>query len=487
LPESTVINKPFPRDESSFLPSVWLRKGARFLGDLRTSAGRQAIKERSGYQGAWFHAWLFPITRHGKLLMLSFALTALPASISVDVPIYEVSVGVVCLLLSATTVGSWYRFARTGLTGSFPASVVAGDPLRGSFRLTNRSWVDLHDIGIGCFLPPRSIQAVDPSRVVERVARGESVELPVVLATRRRGRFKLPPVRVFTLFPFAIGRNELARMQTGAVTVLPRLARVGASLDARASSFAEDGESFRRGVADPTDYLGSREYVPGDDIRRVDHRAWSRWGRPVVREFGVPSSAAPVLVFDCRPPVALPADWAAKVDVAPSVTVWQRLRRVVIRAVRHLESAIPGLTGARRRYRDEVFEAAVSLVAGLLSEWSGGTRNVRFVCSAWPEPVEVGPGATSFESVWDRLADSLTARSDPARLVDTLAAEFALVEAEIHWITGEYDGQTRDAVARLTAAGARVRVVWVRRGGTVPEQVRTITPRAVREEVVHVG
>ncbi len=484
------------------------RRGWRFLVDLRTPAGRRAIKERGGYQGAIFHAWLFPITRHGKLLMLSFAVTALPASISVDVPIYEVSVGVVCLLLSATTVGSWYRFARTGLTGSFPSTVVAGDALRGSFRVANRSWVALYDLGIGCFLPPRAFKTVDSARIVPQVPPGGSAELAVVLQTKRRGRYALPPVRVFTLFPFGIGRNELARLRPGTVTVLPRPARVRLPLDARIASSADDGDPSRRGQADPTDYLGSREYVPGDDIRRVDHRAWSRWGRPVVREFAVPSASGPVVVFDARLPGGLSANWkeVAGSEAAGDVMTgfaaeakgwrrawsgfWRRAHRWIDHGARRVEAWFPVLSGARRRYRDEVLEASVSLVAGLLAEWSGGAKGVRFHCGAWADPVEIGPGATPFEAVWDRLADPLTATITPNALAAAILANESTAGADVHWITGEHDAATREAVARLEAGGARVSVVRVTREGAAPagiERVQCVTPRSVREGVVHVA
>lgn len=502
MPDSIPVETWFPSLKSL------ARRGWRFLGDLRTPAGRRAIKERGGYQGAVFHAWLFPITRHGKLLMLSFAVTALPASISVDVPIYEVSVGVVCLLLSATTVGSWYRFARTGLSGGFPATVVAGDALRGSFRVANRSWVGLYDLGIGCFLPPRAFKTVDSARVVPHVPPGDSAELAVVLQTKRRGRYALPPVRVFTLFPFGIGRNELARLRPGTVTVLPRPARVRSPLDAHTTSPSDEGDPSRRGQADPTDYLGSREYVPGDDIRRVDHRAWSRWGRPVVREFSVPSASGPVLVYDARLPAGLPANWTdLSVTGAAGNAItgfvprekgwsrawqgfWERTRRLAGRGARRLEAWFPVLSGAKRRYRDDVLEASVSIVVGLLEEWSGGANVVRFHCGTWAEPIEIGPGATSFEAVWDRLADPLTKPVAPEAIAAAILADETKLRADVCWITGERDAATREAVARLEEAGARVRLVWVTRAGgglAAAERVQCVTPRSIREEVVHVA
>ena len=38
-------------------------------------------------------------------------------------------------------------------------------------------------------------------------------------------------------------------------------------------------------VGESPEYIGNREYHPGDSMRQIDHRSWARLAKPIVREF----------------------------------------------------------------------------------------------------------------------------------------------------------------------------------------------------------
>lgn len=52
------------------------------------------------------------------------------------------------------------------------------------------------------------------------------------------------------------------------------------------------------------EFLGQREYVPGDDLRHLDHRALLRHGRYLVREFQVETERPLHLIVDSSPSMA---------------------------------------------------------------------------------------------------------------------------------------------------------------------------------------
>ena len=466
-----------------------VRRLGRWLGEASTAAGRARLMERSGFQGALFHSWLFPITRHGKLLLCAFAMTALPAGISLDVPMYEVTVGVVCLLVVTTGVGSLYRLARTTVSGSFPATVVAGEMV-GLFRVENRSRVNLYDVAIGCFRPPRALTPLSDESAWGRVGAGTGIELPVQLMSSRRGRYRLPPVRVYSLFPFGIGRTEVARLPWSSVLVLPRVPRVEFSAATGAMDVAEDASELKRGRTDATEYLGSRDYVLGDEPRMIDHRAWARSGRPVVREWGVPAQRGCVVVLDDRAAAHLPTPWpglsrARATGSEPEEWLWrifvpigQATRNWWRRQVAWLEWWTEAAT--LPAYRSLAGDAAAGLVCGLVADRTSRRESCQLVC---------GPGSERvFEAAWEFLAELLFAG---ARTVEPLEKRLAtLLEAgprEIWLVTCRPDEESQGLVARLREAGHTVRPLAISvQGARAPDGFTAVAVEAVAGGVVHV-
>ena len=45
------------------------------------------------------------------------------------------------------------------------------------------------------------------------------------------------------------------------------------------------GIALTSNIGESPEYIGNREYVPGEPVRRIDFRSWARLGKPVVREF----------------------------------------------------------------------------------------------------------------------------------------------------------------------------------------------------------
>jgi hypothetical protein len=476
-----------------------VRRLGRWLGEASTAAGRARLMERSGFQGALFHSWLFPITRHGKLLLCAFAMTALPAGISLDVPMYEVTVGVVCLLVVTTGVGSLYRLARTTVSGSFPATVVAGEMLVGLFRVENRSRVNLYDVAIGCFRPPRALTPLSDESAWGRVGAGTGIELPVQLMSSRRGRYRLPPVRVYSLFPFGIGRTEVARLPWSSVLVLPRVPRVEFSAATGAMDVAEDASELKRGRTDATEYLGSRDYVLGDEPRMIDHRAWARSGRPVVREWGVPAQRGCVVVLDDRAAAHLPTPWpglsrARATGSEPEEWLWrifvpigQATRNWWRRQVAWLEWWTEAAT--LPAYRSLAGDAAAGLVCGLVADRTSRRESCQLVCGPGSERVfDLDSGGESFEAAWEFLAELLFAG---ARTVEPLEKRLAtLLEAgprEIWLVTCRPDEESQGLVARLREAGHTVRPLAISvQGARAPDGFTAVAVEAVAGGVVHV-
>lgn len=480
-------------------PGRLLGRTRWWLGEASTRAGRQRLMERSGFQGAVFHSWLFPITRHGKLLLCAFAFTALPAGISLDVPMYEVTVGVVCLLLVATGVGSWYRLVRTSISGGFPATVVSGEQLIGRVRVENRGWVALFDVGAGCFLPPRVFQPVPDETVWSQIRPGEAPELTIQFRVEGRGRYRLPPVRAFTLFPFGIGRTEFARLPSASVLVLPRIPRVALNETAAPPGQADDQSQLRRGRSDATEYMGGREYVPGDEPRLIDHRAWARTGRLVVREWGVPAHRGRIVVLDTRLPTTLPQPWPGLRQVRgktprPLASIWlwlrpaaERIRRWWLWTEARVEQLVPAV--AAGRYARLASDAAASLVAGMLFQWTSRHEPCEFVCDATPvRRFDLDPGREPFEAAWEYLGEAVFRRNpEITALEQSLGEALEGGQRSIWIVTSRPDEALARWIERLRREGHDVRALALTAGEAgVPEGFTPVSITAVLKGDVHV-
>ncbi len=146
---------------------------------------------------------------------------------------------------------------------------------------------------------------------------GRSIAVPYVLPTRRRGAFQVGPLTLTRHDPFGFW---LARRPVGGVTTLyvePRLY----PLDPRPAGRTRHmegpvSESAPRGTQT---FQSLREYVPGDDIRRVHWRSTARTGTLMVREHVDTSSPSTVVVFDTRASCYGDDLFEEAVDVAASV------------------------------------------------------------------------------------------------------------------------------------------------------------------------
>lgn len=141
-------------------------------------------------------------------------------------------------------------------------------------------------------LPTASLRADDDaspmlaatSRFTTRpLAPGESVRLRYPLVGRRRGQYRVGPTLVELRDPFGIARRQVAAGGTDEVIVYPRVLPLsdGPPLAGHLGT-GSDGPP-RAGPAGD-ELANIREYVQGDDLRRVHWRSTAHRGRLMVRQ-----------------------------------------------------------------------------------------------------------------------------------------------------------------------------------------------------------
>jgi uncharacterized protein (DUF58 family) len=395
--------------------------------------------------------WLiaFRVTALGWLAVLGWALSAALGVGSIDKPVYVVVCAWTAPGVIAFLVG-WLLRPRVKVAADFPDRGAVGQALAIRCRLTNPRRRPLYATGAGVFLPPLEIESGGDPEIAPVIASGETVVCHVRLVPRRRGIYKMPPVRAFTTFPLHLYRTPAGESGPWALLVLPSfhpLHQIEVPIGTR---YQPGGIALTSHTGESPEYIGNREYVPGDAIRHIDFRAWARLSKPAVREYQEEYYCRIALVLDTFTGKAQPPSPAGFPD----------------------------------------FEAAVSLTAAVADALSRGEYLIDLF-AAGPElyVFRAGRHTAHFENVLEILAGVGHTVDNPfARLAPALLEELANISTVI-CIFLDWDEGREHLVRAAAEAGCSLKVIVVREGATTrpldalhawTNHVRQVTPAAVQ-------
>ncbi len=151
----------------------------------------------------------------------------------------------------------------------------------------------------GELVPPAS---ADPSGGVDRVRLGRrgAVECRRVYRGHRRGIARLGRLRVRLTGALGLVQRQARLSGELAVRIEPALLGLRHTLRLAASERWRDlGVARLRRRGGVTEFESLRDYVPGDDVRLVDWKAFARRGRPTVREYQEERGQELVVLVDC--------------------------------------------------------------------------------------------------------------------------------------------------------------------------------------------
>jgi uncharacterized protein (DUF58 family) len=172
------------------------------------------------------------------------------------------------------------------------------------------------------------------SWLLYRVPAGGEVVCSARWSFTCRGRYRGPPLLVWSGFPFGFARYELLADAGADVVVLPAVGTADPDglrrwVDRQAGGGGRSRKVLRRVTADQADVRGVRPYRPGDSIRWIHWRSSARRGELMVREYDAAPTPELVLVVEPWLPSA-PADadranLEAALSLAATVVVtWSR-------------------------------------------------------------------------------------------------------------------------------------------------------------------
>lgn len=243
-------------------------------------------------------------------------------------------VGLLLLFAGATAQAGWLFVLAAGVLGAVAASLLSRPRLGRArierivparLRVGDEVAVRIRISNPGAGLPALRVEdamgAFEPVALACReLGRGEEAVAETVRRARLRGVYEGGPVHLLTTAPLGLVRSRCTLEVHSAVTIVPRAVDLVGfpALGAAASSYQGAFQGARVGAG--IDYIGVRDYRPGDALRAVHWRSVARTGRLIVREFEDEERARVALVIS-GPDAGDPPDSAFEALVSAAASI----------------------------------------------------------------------------------------------------------------------------------------------------------------------
>ena len=269
---------------STAQPHTEMSGGGSEIRERLMRTARIEFPARTGPGSKMWRSWCDEITRPGKFLVGAILLAGM-GTVTVQVPVYQVFCGLTTMLLVAMT-GGFIFLPRIRVEGRFPDRTTAGESVTGSMRVSNKSALrPVLDLTIGFFNLPTGVQEISRRHVLKYIPRSGQATFNITLRPERRGLFGLPRLMAYTTFPFNFFRIGWPVRTMDALLVLPKFHPLQSVNIPPGQTYQPGGIAMTANLGASPEYVGNREYIPGEPVRRLDFRSWARLGKPVVREF----------------------------------------------------------------------------------------------------------------------------------------------------------------------------------------------------------
>jgi uncharacterized protein (DUF58 family) len=190
-----------------------------------------------------------------------------------------------------------------------PRRAVAGEPAKLRYEVVNHSRVWS---AFGLAIRERPAGEVDgwdrfcepASAGLVHVGPGETMHAETWILPRRRGRMTFREIDVSSRFPFGLIEKALRIERGFEVLVHPRTLPVRAGVLAGLRSGRGGGLDALPRSGDGEDFLGLRDYRPGDSIRQIAWKRFAGLGRLATIERSVSGPPRLMVVLDARTPTA---------------------------------------------------------------------------------------------------------------------------------------------------------------------------------------
>ena len=397
------------------------------------------------------YVWDFSTTTEGKVVTAGILFSASLSFASLDAPVHMLLFGLSFLAVTSYLVGLVFR-PVVRMRGVLPDRIVAGETALARVTLTNVGKRSIYDVSLGYFGLPEGIEKGTDADVVSEIAPGDSCDFIFQLRPLRRGVYTLPRLRVYSTFPLNLLRTPARHVGVDtfglkhALLVLPSFHPIDAINVPVSERYQPGGIALSSHIGESPEYIGNREYRPGDSLRHIDFRSWGRLARPVVREYQEE--------YYCR--IALILDTFVGTESTANRGAFAR----------ELNAAIDTLVPSRRRIRAHgvpSLEVAVSLTASIADALARGEYIIDiFAAGPALHVFRAGRNVAHFENVLELLSGVGPCKTNPfGEITPAIEDELATISTVVCVFLG-WDAARERLVRSAIDSGCSLKLILVR-------------------------
>lgn len=254
------------------------------------------------------------LTRHGWAALAAAAVSIIAGRLFGLVELYVAGAALIVLVLLALFAVARPlpklevdRVAR-------PATVAVGEPARVDLRITNLGRVRTPRLRLW---EPVGERGGAPMQVAPLPA-GESAAAAYRVPTSQRGVLHTGPLRVQRTDVLGLCRSTAFLPGSGEVLVVPERVPLGFP-DLTSSGRLGAHLRMRAMGRTGSEFHSQREYVPGDDLRRINWKSSARVGDLIVRETAMEGVHRCLVVLDADPASYDPDGFERAISAAASI------------------------------------------------------------------------------------------------------------------------------------------------------------------------
>jgi uncharacterized protein (DUF58 family) len=313
------------------------------------------------------------LTRSGWLVLGGAVATLVAGRLFGLVELYLIGAGLALLLALAVARVLLTRLELAVGRSLNPRRVHAGQPARVELAVTNHSIratpvLRLHDPVTGTQGATVLLSPIDPEGIIRSAYR---------LPTERRGLIDVGPMRVVVADPFGLASVRVEAAPRTELTVLPRVDDIVPPPMAGGDEPLAGVRVASLAASAGDDFAALREYVVGDDLRRVHWPSSARHGDLLVRQDEVHWQGRTTVVLDTRGHTHTADSFEDAVSAAASVVAAAWKRRDLVRVVTTAgwDSGIDAGSGHAERLLDELARVATAQRGTLRGAVAGVSRS----------------------------------------------------------------------------------------------------------------
>lgn len=330
-------------------------------------------------------------------------------------------------MFAAAAAFTLLRRPRMRLDCRFPERATASRPITLHARVSNARTPVPSDLCLLFRQPPEGTGEISfhPTSVLLEEDEGTVAQACVEMRPARRGRYILPGPVLGRTDPLRLMVSRGLDLPEHPLLVYPRFYSMHEFIVPLGRRHQPGGIPLSSSTGEAIEFVGTREYRPGDPVKNIHWRSWARRGEPVVKEY--------MEEYFCRIAIVLDTFLPSKFTPAQHAS----------------------------------FEAAISVVASI-ADYFSRSEDIVDILAAGPDVYEVSAGRSLayLENILDVLACLDPCHDPPFATIGPNLFEKLSQITTVVAVLQDWDTPREDFLKRVQALGTAVRAIIVHDGPT---------------------